>query len=214
MDATSSGLSLLLALLLLTTFVKTATVLSIARYGLGLVGFEFGAVCLVVALGMAWLACPPELTALGFPDALFSRNQTVQPQAVSQALVPYMERRIDPAISKHFTIVESKSSAGDSSVEQGQSVSSTDAQVVVRGESASLHKILPAYLLSELKGAFQLGCLILIPLVIVDLLVAHVLALIGVSNLSTATVALPLKLILFLVAGGWGLLGRKFIGIE
>jgi len=201
MDASTSAVAVLLALLLFTTFIKSLTVLSIARYGLGLVGFEFGAVCLVVAAGFAWVACPPELTAIGFPDALFSRSQQVQPQAVSQALLPFMQRRIDPTIDKH--LVES--------VGKDQKVTG---QAAAQPNSASLREVVPAYVLSELKDAFQMGCIILIPLVMVDLLVSHVLALIGVQNIAAAAVALPLKLILFLVAGGWGLLGKKLLGID
>ena len=201
MDATSSGLSVLIALLLFTTFVKSATVLSIARYGLGLVGFEFGAVCLLVAAGVAWISTPPELTALGFPEALFSRSSTIQPQAVSEALVPYMERQIDPAIAAHFTAQSGDGIPKSAVTEAAQ-------------KSTSLRSVVPAFLLSQLKEAFQLGCMVLIPLVTVDLLVAHVLALIGVHNISAAAVALPLKLILFLAAGGWGLLGAKIVGAE
>ena len=201
MDASTTALSVLLVLLLFTTFVKTLTVLSIARYGLGLVGFEFGAVCLVVAAGIAWLACPPELTALGLPEALLSKPQSVQPQAVSQALLPYMEQRTDPLIARHLTT--SPPVAGAAEGTQGQEV-----------KRPSVRAVVPAYLLSELKEGFQLGCMILIPLVVVDLLVAHVLALIGVQNIAVAAVALPLKLVLFIVAGGWGLLGKKFLGLE
>jgi type III secretory pathway component EscR len=201
MDATSSGLSVLLALLLFTTFVKSATVLSIARYGLGLVGFEFGAVCLIVAAGVAWISTPPELAALGLPEALFSRATAVQPQAVSQALLPYMERRIDPAIAAHFRAQPRNEPIQREAVESAS-------------KPLSLRLVVPAFLLSELKEAFQLGCMVLIPLVTVDLLVAHVLALLGVSNIAAATVALPLKLMLFLTAGGWGLLGAKIVGIE
>jgi type III secretory pathway component EscR len=201
MDAPHSALSLLVAMLLFTTFIKTATVLSIARYGLGLVGFEFGAVCLMVAVGMAWVSSPPELTALGFPEVMFSRSQSIQPQAVTQALLPYMERRIDPGIATHFLTPQSEQTEGQ---EPADAVK----------PRATLRTVVPAYILSELKAAFQLGCMILIPLVMVDLLVAHVLALVGVQNIAAAAVALPLKLILFITAGGWGLLGKKIIGLE
>jgi flagellar biosynthetic protein FliP len=201
MDASTSAISVLFTLLLFTTFIKTATVLSIARYGLGLVGFEFGAVCLVVAAAMAWVACPPELTALGFPEVVFSRPNVVQPQAVSQALLPYMERRIDPVIADQF-------SAALSDQEKTKEPNGANRP------SASLRNVVPAYILSELKSSFQLGCMILIPLVLVDLLVAHVLALVGVQSIAVAAVALPLKLILFIAAGGWGLLGKKVLGIE
>jgi flagellar biosynthesis protein FliP len=201
MDGSLSIVSVILGLLLFTTFVKTATVLSIARYGLGLVGFEFGAVCFFVALGMAWLAVPPELANLGFPDALFSKPQSIQPQAVTQSLIPYMERRIDPGIAAHFKGL----AKADSSNEQDNKGHQPE---------ISVSSVAPAYLLSQLKEAFQLGCMILIPLVTVDLLVAHILALVGTQNIAAAAVALPLKLLLFIAAGGWGLLGKKLLGLE
>jgi flagellar biosynthesis protein FliP len=201
MDATTPALALLLTLLLFTTFVKTATVLSICRYGLGLVGFEFGAVCLVVSLGLSLFLCPPELTALGFPDALFSRSQTVQPQAVTEALIPFMQRRVDPGISKYFAPV-----AKDSSLEEVDKPSDPSTA------ATTLRSLAPSYVLSELKSAFQLGCMLLVPFVLIDLLAAHILALVGVQQLSAHTVSLPLKILVFIVAGGWGLLGSKLLG--
>jgi len=71
-----------------------------------------------------------------------------------------------------------------------------------------------AFVLSELKSAFQLGCLLLVPLVIIDLLGAHLLALLGVQHLSVQVVTLPLKIMTFIAAGGWGSLGKKLIGVE
>jgi flagellar biosynthesis protein FliP len=201
MDTTSAAISVIVTLLLFTTFVKTATVLSICRYGLGLLGFEFGAVCLVVSLGLSLLMCPPELTALGFPDALFNRAQNVQPQAVTQALVPFMQRRVDPAIAQLFLPVAADSSLEESDQPQEPSATAT-----------TLRSLAPAYLLSELKSAFQLGCMLLIPFVLIDLLVAHVLALLGVHQVAAQTVSLPIKIVVFVVAGGWGLLGSKLLG--
>lgn len=195
---------LIAVLLVCTTFVKIATVLSIVRYGLGLLGFEFGAVCVVVAAGISLFMCPPELTALGFPDVLFSRSEPTQPQQVTQALIPYMQRRVDPDIGKYFLPVAADSSL-DTDDPPKQQVSES---------AVTLRTLAPAYLLSELKAAFQVGILILVPFVLIDLLVAHVLALVGVQQLAAYTVSLPLKLLLFIVSGGWGLLGQKLLGFE
>jgi flagellar biosynthesis protein FliP len=201
METTLPAIGLIVTLLLFTTFVKTATVLSICRYGLGLLGFEFGAVCLVVSVGLSLFMCPPELTALGFPDALFSRSANIQPQAVTEALIPFMERRVDPGISKYFAPVAADSSLEEADKPKDPSVAAT-----------TLRSLAPAYILSELKSAFQLGCMLLIPFVLIDLLVAHILALVGVQQLAAHTVSLPLKILVFVVAGGWGLLGSKLLG--
>jgi type III secretion protein R len=54
--------------------------------------------------------------------------------------------------------------------------------------------------------------MLLIPFVLIDLLVAHFLALLGVQQLSAHAVSLPLKILVFVGAGGWGLLGSKLLG--
>ena len=200
MDASSSSLILLVTLLLFTGFVKILTVLSICRYGLGLIGFEFGVVCLAVALGISLFLCPPELTALGFPDVMLFRSQTTQPEAVRDALVPFMKRRLDPGIAKHF-VEGSKDGEGQAKSEPASI-------------QMSLRTLVPGFLLSELKSAFQIGCLLLIPLVLIDLLSAHLLALLGVQSLTAHAVSLPLKIIVFIAAGGWGALGSKLMGVD
>jgi flagellar biosynthesis protein FliP len=203
MDASSATITVLLTLLLFTTFVKIATVLSICRYGLGLVGFEFGCVCLVVSLGLAIFFCHPELTALGLPEALISRPQSVQPQAVQEALLPFMQRRTDASIQRYLQTKNKDAVSSEGADQPGAD-----------SKSVSLRDLAPAFLLSELKQAFQVGCLLLIPLVVIDLLAAHVLALVGMQQLAASVVSLPLKILVFIAAGGWGLLGRKLIGVE
>jgi len=190
---TDTALSLVLSLLLFTSFVKIATVLSMCRYGLGLIGFEFGAVCLLVSFALAVFAGAPELKAVGFPEALFTKNRGAQASVSLEALAPYMERRLDPVVAEQFKVpIAAERAPG----------------------ALSVKSLGVPFVLSELKTAFQLGCLLLVPLVIIDLLGAHLLALLGVQHLSVQTVTLPLKIMTFIAAGGWGALGKKLLGVE
>ncbi|AEH39642.1 type III protein export, membrane component [Buchnera aphidicola (Cinara tujafilina)] len=66
--------------------------------------------------------------------------------------------------------------------------------------------LLPAYMISELKTAFQIGFTIFIPFLIIDLVVASVLMALGMMMVSPSTISLPFKLILFVLADGWRLL--------
>jgi flagellar biosynthetic protein FliP len=66
--------------------------------------------------------------------------------------------------------------------------------------------LLPAYVTSELKTAFQIGFLIFIPFLIIDLVVASVLMAMGMMMLSPMLVSLPFKLMLFVLIDGWALL--------
>jgi flagellar biosynthetic protein FliP len=66
--------------------------------------------------------------------------------------------------------------------------------------------LVPAFVTSELKTAFQIGFLIFIPFLIIDMIVASVLMSLGMMMLSPVLVALPFKMMLFVLADGWNLL--------
>lgn len=73
-------------------------------------------------------------------------------------------------------------------------------------EAVPLHILLPAYVTSELKTAFQIGFTIFIPFLIIDLVIASVLMALGMMMVPPATIALPFKLMLFVLVDGWQLL--------
>ncbi|CUR53035.1 flagellar type III secretion system pore protein FliP [Buchnera aphidicola] len=66
--------------------------------------------------------------------------------------------------------------------------------------------LLPAYMISELKTAFQIGFLIFLPFLVIDLIVASVLMSLGMMMITPTTISLPIKLILFVLSDGWNLL--------
>lgn len=186
------ALALIATILLFSSFVKYATVLSVFRLGSGLVGIEFGVVCLVVAFGLAVATVPPELTQAGFPGSLFSPSAgRIDSSEVAKALTPRMASSVDPAVAKGMFGVD----GGDGQKIQGD-----------------LSRLLPAFVFSELKAALTLGLLLLIPFVLVDMLSAHVVALVGMQQLPVPVVSMPLKILLFLSVDGWGMLAAKMIG--
>jgi flagellar biosynthetic protein FliP len=76
----------------------------------------------------------------------------------------------------------------------------------VKGADVPMRVLVPAFVTSELKSAFQIGFLIFIPFLIIDMIVASVLMSLGMMMLSPVLVALPFKLMLFVLADGWNLL--------
>ena len=66
--------------------------------------------------------------------------------------------------------------------------------------------LVPAFVISELKSAFQIGFMVFIPFLVIDIVVASVLMSLGMMMLSPVLVALPFKLMLFVLADGWNLL--------
>jgi flagellar biosynthetic protein FliP len=76
----------------------------------------------------------------------------------------------------------------------------------VKPEEIPLRVLVPAFVTSELKSAFQIGFLIFMPFLVIDMIVASVLMSLGMMMLSPVLVALPFKLMLFVLADGWNLL--------
>ena len=68
-----------------------------------------------------------------------------------------------------------------------------------------------AFLVTELRSAFELGFMILLPFLIIDLLVTNILVLLGIEQLSHFVVAVPLKLLLFVVVDGWALIAERLV---
>ena len=76
----------------------------------------------------------------------------------------------------------------------------------LKPEQVPFRVLVPAFVTSELKSAFQIGFLIFIPFLVIDMIVASVLMSLGMMMLSPVLVALPFKLMLFVLADGWNLI--------
>jgi flagellar biosynthetic protein FliP len=72
-------------------------------------------------------------------------------------------------------------------------------------EDVPLSVLLPAFITSELKTAFQIGFLLFLPFLVIDMVVASVLMSLGMMMLSPMLVALPFKLLLFVLVDGWSM---------
>ena len=73
------------------------------------------------------------------------------------------------------------------------------------------HVAIPAFAISEFRTAFEMGCLLFIPFLLVDLVVAGILLSAGMMMLPPAIISLPFKIILFVLVDGWGLLARQLV---
>ena len=74
-----------------------------------------------------------------------------------------------------------------------------------KSEEVPLHILLPAFLTSELKTAFQIGFLLFLPFLVIDIVIASILMALGMMMVSPVMVALPFKLLLFVLVDGWAL---------
>lgn len=210
-----------------TGFVKIATALAVFRCGIGLQGVEFALVTLVVAFAIAFVSIPAPLRDV---EARIWRGDTVTLAALADSMsrsLPSLESKIDPGVRKMFEgrlgmlaadgVDRGGQGGGINGASQSESGSTEGEAVVTDGAKRALEQSLvnwrlPALIVSEVKVALSLGLTLLVPFLLMDLLVAHLLTLLGVSSISAATVALPLKLMVFLSINGWELFITKLLG--
>jgi flagellar biosynthetic protein FliP len=72
-----------------------------------------------------------------------------------------------------------------------------------------MHIVIPAFIISEFRTAFEIGCLLFIPFLLVDMVIASVLLSAGMMMLPPIMISLPFKLMLFILVDGWGLLVKS-----
>jgi len=79
-------------------------------------------------------------------------------------------------------------------------------------EDVTIWEVAPAYILSELKTAFEIGFIVFVPFIVLDLVVANVLLALGMFMLSPTIISLPFKLLIFIAVDGWGLVVNGLVG--
>ena len=79
-------------------------------------------------------------------------------------------------------------------------------------EDVTIFEVAPAYILSELKTSFEIGFVVFVPFIVLDIVVANVLLALGMMMLSPIIISLPFKLLLFIAVDGWGLIVDGLVG--
>ena len=90
-------------------------------------------------------------------------------------------------------------------------VEKTRVEMPERPEDLTLWEVAPAYIISELKTAFEIGFIIFIPFIVLDLVVANILLALGMFMLSPTIVSLPFKLLIFIAVDGWSLIVKGLV---
>lgn len=176
--------------LMMTAFTRIVIVLAILRQALG--------------AGQA----PPNQVLIGLSLFLtFFVMGPVIDKINTDALQPYMAEQIDATTAltrgadplKHFMLDQTRES------DIATFVRISGGKGFDKPEDVPLRILVPAFATSELKSAFQIGFLIFIPFVIIDLVVASALMSMGMMMLSPVLISLPFKLMLFVLVDGWSL---------
>ena len=179
------------ALLLMTSFTRIIIVLSLLRQALGLQTTPPNQVLVGMSLFLTFFVMGPTFEKI-HDDAYkpFSEQKVSFEEAVTRGASPLrtfmLQQTREADLALFFRVGKA---------ERPENASETPMRILI-----------PAFVTSELKTAFQIGFMVFVPFIVIDLIVASVLMSMGMMMLSPVLVALPFKLMLFVLADGWNLL--------
>ncbi len=178
-------------ILMMTSFTRFVIVFSLLRHAMGLQQTPPNQVLLGIALFMTFFIMSPVLTEV-YNDAVvpYLDEEVSEQQAFEKGIVPF----------RKFML----SQVSDSSLELFMDMG--DVKDVEDYEGVPTSVLIPAFITSELKNAFQVGFVIFIPFLIIDMVVASILMSMGMFMLPPVMISLPFKLMIFVLVDGWGLL--------
>ena len=180
---------------MITCFPFIVTVLSILRQAIGLQQSPPNMLIVSLALFLTWFVMDPVFTEAWVNGIEPLQNGSLDLQsAIPVVLAPFrifMAERLDPDT---FNAMQS--------LRPGIEVAAVD---------APLSLLVPSFILSEIQHAFEIGFLIYLPFLIIDLVVAAVLMSMGMMMVPPAVVSMPFKLAFFVVADGWSLVSGALV---
>ena len=184
-------------LVTMTAFTRIVVVLSMLRHAIGMQETPPNQVLVSLALFLSLFAMMPVITQIN-----------------EQAFQPYSAGRLgsEQAVGiaaghlRDFMVRQTREADLALMIELSR------AAPPARVEDISLVQLTPAFMLSELRSAFQIGFMIFLPFIMIDLVVSSVLMSLGMLMVPPVMIALPLKLLMFILIDGWNLVARSLLG--
>ncbi|AXX99595.1 flagellar type III secretion system pore protein FliP [Profundibacter amoris] len=183
--------------IMLTCFPFIVTVLSILRQAIGLQQSPPNMLIISLAMFLTYFVMEPVFTEAWTSgiDPLINDQINVE-QAFTKVIAPFrhfMANRIDPDTFESLVALR------------------PDARLTGETAAQPLSLLVPSFLLSEIARAFEIGFLVFLPFLIIDLVVAAILMSMGMMMVPPAIVSLPFKLAFFVVADGWTLISSALV---
>lgn len=185
------------ALVSMTSFIRIVVVLSMVRHAFGMPETPPNIVLVSLALFLTGFTMTPTLDRLN--------TQAVTPLLNGRISVERaMERGQAPL--KDFMLAQTR----DSDIEAIYAIAKTP--LPAQAEEVQLLKLAPAFMLNELRVAFTIGFVVMLPFLLIDLIVASILLALGMMMVPPATISLPIKILMFVLIDGWSLILQGVLG--
>ncbi len=182
--------------ILMTSFTRIVVVMSILRQAMGLQQTPSNQVIIGIAIFLTFFIMSPVIN-----------------QVNEQAVQPYLNEQISARQAFDFAQEPIKSfMLKQTRIKDLETFVEISGAEVTNPEDVSMAVLIPAFITSELKTAFQIGFMLFLPFLIIDLVVASVLMAMGMMMLSPMIVSLPFKLMLFVLVDGWNLILSTLAG--
>ncbi len=183
-------------LVLMTSFTRIVVVLSFVRNALGTQQLPPTQVIIGLSLFLTYFVMAPTFTQLN-NEALqpYMANEITQEQALEKAEQPLRNFMFKQTREKDLELFVSMSK-----IERPQTYS-----------DIPTHVLIPSFVISELKTAFQMGFAIFIPFMIIDMIVASTLMSMGMMMMPPMMISLPFKILLFVLVDGWSLVVKSLV---
>ena len=184
-------------LISMTSFVRIIVVLAMVRHAFGMPETPPNAVLVSLSLFLTAFTMSPALTAIN--------RDTVQPLLAGK-IGPEKALETGARPLRDFMLAQTR----DSDIESIYAISRTP--LPERPEDVETLKLTPAFILNELRVAFTIGFIILLPFLLIDLVVASILLALGMMMVPPTTISLPIKLLMFDLIDGWKLVLEGVLG--
>ena len=183
-------------LVMVTSFTRIVVVLSFLRSALGLQQTPPNAVIISLALFLTAFVMAPTLDA-AYRDGIapLIRSEITETQAFERMVKPVHRFMMDHVREQDLKLFAD--------------IANTQAAEV--GEATPLRTLIPAFMISELRRAFEIGFLVFIPFLVIDMVVSSVLMSMGMMMLPPVMISLPFKLIFFVLVDGWYLVAGSLV---
>lgn len=196
LTVTLTGLALLPLLLMITTcFLKIAIVLIIARNAMGIQQAPPNMALYAIALAMSVLIMAPtfyEVTEKAKAYDFNTQDKTLLFESIAEIAQPI----------KKFMLSQAKPETQTMFLDSAQKL--WPDELAMKASTSDFMIIIPAFVVSELQTGFEIGFLIYIPFIVIDLIVSNLLLALGMQMVAPMMVSLPLKILLFVMVDGWG----------
>ncbi len=184
-------------LMIMTSFTRIVIVLSMLRHALGMQQTPPNTVIISLSIFLTIFSMMPVIERLKTDAYLpYIENKYSPEQALASAKIPIRDFLIGQTREQDLVLM----------------IDVSKSRMPKTVDEVELTTLIPAFILSELKSAFQIGFIIFLPFLLIDIVVASILMSMGMLMVPPMTISLPIKILMFVLIDGWNLVTSSLLG--